>query len=94
MDIEFTQKLQNIMGKGSQSPAVNTPTSIINKNEADVDTLSQQAIPNSSGGNSRFSVSPVSENKNMNSSVGGNYYWLNTLTLLIKLDFYYCDVIQ
>ena len=71
--MEFTQKLQDIMGKGSQSPAVNTP-SIINKNETDVDTLSQQAIPNSSGGNSRFSVSPVSENKNMNTSIGGNHY--------------------
>ena len=90
--MEFTQKLQDIMGKGSQSPAVNTPTSIINKNETDVETHSQQAIPHSSGGNSRFSVSPVSENKNMNTSVGGKYYWINTLTLLIRLGL--CDDIQ
>ena len=71
--MEFTQKLQDIMGKGSQSPAVNTPTSSAIRSEAETEISSQPSLPLDTGVNSRFSVSPVSENKTMNTSVGGKY---------------------
>lgn len=73
--MEFTQKLQNIMGKGSQSPAVHTPTNNTIKNESDVEVSSQNNIPPNSDGNSRFSISPVSENRTNNVSGTGTYYF-------------------
>ena len=69
LDIEFTQKLQNIMGKGMQTPANNTPTGTNTKTMQSADLAEQetnhstQVNQQNSGGNSRFSVSPVSETK-------------------------------
>ena len=75
LDIEFTQKLQNIMGKGMQTPANNTPTGANAKTVPSADLAeeethhSTQVNQQNSGGNSRFSVSPVSETKCSNISV-------------------------
>ena len=75
LDIEFTQKLQNIMGKGMQTPANNTPTGANTKTMPSADLVEQdtnhsaQINRQNSGGNSRFSVSPVSETKCSNISV-------------------------
>ena len=70
LDMEFSQKLQDIMGKGPQPTATHTPTNAANRSDTEVETT-QHPIPLTSGGNSRFSVSPVSENKIANSSVVG-----------------------
>ena len=77
--MEFTQKLQNIMGKGSQTSSVNTPTGIATKtihpseSEQELTPPPQHGIQQTSEGNSRFSVSPVSESKQTNMPVfGGN----------------------
>ena len=74
LDIEFTQKLQNIMGKGMQTPVNNTPTGANTKTMPSADLVEQdtnhsaQINRQNSGGNSRFSVSPVSETKCSNIS--------------------------
>ena len=77
LDIEFTQKLQNIMGKGAQTSAVNTPTGISSKNvypteqEQELVSSQQGVQQTSGGGNSRFSISPVSDSKPGNAPVIG-----------------------
>ena len=81
LDMEFTQKLQNIMGKGSQTSSVNTPTGVATKtihpseSEQELTPPPLHGIQQTSGGNSRFSISPVSDSKPTNASViGGNKY--------------------
>ena len=72
LDKEFTQKLQNIMGKSSQSPVAHTPTNNTIKSESEIEITSQNIIPPTSDVNSRFSISPVSEYKAVD--VSGEYY--------------------
>ena len=75
MDIEFTQKLQNIMGKGVQTSTTNTPngtTRAMPPTELEHESYpSQHGIQQASDENSRFSISPVSENRPSNLSFAG-----------------------
>ena len=80
--MEFTQKLQNIMGKGAQTSVANTPTGSTTQTMPPTETEQElippqpQGIQQASGGNSRFSISPVSDNRPTNlPSVGGKYVY-------------------
>ena len=78
MDIEFTQKLENIMGKGGQTLASNISSApaaqiLISKESEDELAPSKQLdVQQDFSGNSRFSISPVSNSRpiDLTSAVG------------------------